>query len=187
MLLKLAYTWRGFLVAPPVVVALVCLWGEYERDLLVWPLGLLVFLAGWAMRLWAQQYICYRLKTAKILVTDGPYALVRNPIYIGNTLVVLGLVCMSEVLWMVPGALLWCAAAYSLVVRYEERRLTARYGAAYLAYTAVVRRWLPRLQRRVPTGARRATLYQALLAEVHVGFLLVPVVLKEVLVERFFG
>ena len=46
MLLTWAYRWRGFLVAPAVVVAAVCFWSEYEHDGLIWPLGLLLFLGG---------------------------------------------------------------------------------------------------------------------------------------------
>ena len=136
MLLKLTYTWRGFLVASPVVIATLCFWGEYEQDGLVWPLGLLLFLGGWAIRVWAQQHVCYRLKTAKVLTTSGPYALVRNPIYLGNTLIVLGLVVLSELIWLVPLTGLWCAGVYTLVVRHEERRLRAKYGEP----TAPIRR-----------------------------------------------
>jgi protein-S-isoprenylcysteine O-methyltransferase Ste14 len=51
---------------------------------------------------WAQKHLGYRLKITQSVPTAGPYALLRNPIYIGNTLVILGAVVMSEVLWMVP-------------------------------------------------------------------------------------
>jgi NADH-quinone oxidoreductase subunit H len=48
-LLTFAYTWRGLLVAPPVVLAVVCFWQEYENEVVVWPLGLLLFLGGWGI------------------------------------------------------------------------------------------------------------------------------------------
>jgi hypothetical protein len=44
MLLKLAYAWRGLLVTPPVILAAACFWHECENDILIWPLGLLLFL-----------------------------------------------------------------------------------------------------------------------------------------------
>ena len=94
MFLTFAYTWRGVLVAPPVMLATVCFWHEYENDVFVWPLGLVLFLGGWVLRVWAQQHVCYRLKTTKALTTSGPYTVVRNPIYLGNTLIVLGVVVM---------------------------------------------------------------------------------------------
>jgi protein-S-isoprenylcysteine O-methyltransferase Ste14 len=140
MLFPFAYRWRGYLVAPPVVLATVCFWSEYEDDGWLWPLGLLLFLGGWALRIWAQQHVCYHLKTTKALTTSGPYALVRNPIYLGNTGIVLGLVVLSELVWLVPVAGLWCAGVYALVVRYEERQLQATYGVDYRAYQAAVRR-----------------------------------------------
>ena len=125
MLLRFVYRWRGFLVAPAVVLTTVCFWHECEYDGLLWPLGLLLFLAGWALRVWAQQHVCYRLKTAKALTASGPYALVRNPIYLGNTFIVLGVVVLSELVWLVPLTGLWCAGMYALVVRHEERQLRA--------------------------------------------------------------
>jgi protein-S-isoprenylcysteine O-methyltransferase Ste14 len=185
MLFPFAYRWRGYLVAPPVVLATVCFWSEYEDDGWLWPLGLLLFLGGWALRIWAQQHVCYRLKTTKALTTSGPYALVRNPIYLGNTGIVLGLVVLSELVWLVPVAGLWCAGVYALVVRYEERQLQATYGVDYRAYQAAVRRWQPRLPPAWATGGGRAHLLQALRVECHNVLLVVPVVLKELLLARF--
>jgi protein-S-isoprenylcysteine O-methyltransferase Ste14 len=184
MLLKRIYTWRGLLVAPPVVLAVVCFWQEYENEV-VWPLGLLLFLAGWGLRVWAQQHVCYRLKTTKALTTSGPYRRVRNPIYIGNTLIVLGVVVMSELFWLVPFTGLWCLGVYALVVRYEERQLYAKYGVAYQAYQATVPRWLPRVTPTWVTGHGRADLLQALVVECHVVLMIAPVVLKEVSLARF--
>jgi protein-S-isoprenylcysteine O-methyltransferase Ste14 len=114
---------RGLLVAPPVILAAVCFRYEYEYDGLLWPLGPLLFLGGWAVRIWAQQHVGYRLKTPRDLTTSGPYAMVRNPIYIGNTLIVLGVIVLSEFVWLVPLTVLWCTGVYSVVIRYEERQL----------------------------------------------------------------
>lgn len=185
MFLKLAYTWRGLLVAPLVILAAVCFWHEYENDLLVWPLGLLLFLSGWVLRIWAQQHVCYRLKTKKALTTSGPYAVVRNPIYIGNTLIVLGVIVTSELVWLVPLTVLWCTGVYALVVRYEERQLLGKYGAAYHAYQAAVPRWLPCVTPAPGSESRRAHLLQALLVECHVVLMIAPVLLKEFLLARF--
>lgn len=185
MMLKLAYQWRGVLIAVPVVVAAAWVWWECEDDLVLWLLGTALFLAGWAVRLWAQRYIGYRLKRPKALTIRGPYAWVRNPIYIGNTLIVVGFVVISEVLWMIPVTLVWCAAVYALVVRYEERRLTDKYGAAYLAYQAAVPRWLPRLHDRAHGGSPSVPLRHALRAEFHVVLLFALIVLQELIIDRW--
>ena len=71
----------------------------------------------------------YRLKMRKVLTSTGPYAWVRNPIYIANTSMLVGLTCTSEHFWFVPIMLLWCAVVYHYVVRREESHLRDKYGA----------------------------------------------------------
>jgi len=185
MVLKLAYKWRGFLTAPPLVFSAIWFQGEYEQDLLTWPLGVLLFFCGWGLRIWAQQHLGYRLRIQRVLTTSGPYAFVRNPIYIGNALLILGMVVTSKVLWMLPLTLLWCAAIYAAVVRHEERRLAERYGPEYLAYTAAVPRWVPRLASPCQGVRRPCSLRRALLAELHVVLFIVPFVLKDLVIAPF--
>jgi protein-S-isoprenylcysteine O-methyltransferase Ste14 len=76
------------------------------------------------------------------LVVDGIYARTRNPLYLGSTLVYLGLSVAAGSLWaillMVP--LLWVINA-GVIVR-EERYLERKFGDAYRTYKARVRRWV---------------------------------------------
>jgi protein-S-isoprenylcysteine O-methyltransferase Ste14 len=185
MWLKAIYRWRGVLASLPVLFSLFCFLGEYENAYLMWPIGLLLFGTGWAMRLWTQKHLGYRLKIKRTMTTSGPYALVRNPIYIGNTLVILGTVVMSEVLWMLPIALLWCALLYSLVVRYEERILAAKFGQEYVRYLARVPRWLPRLAKPQGTPRFHSSAWQILGAEVHVLFIIAAPLVKNFLIAPF--
>lgn len=79
--------------------------------------------------------------TVAALVDTGPYARVRNPLYLGNLLLFAGL---GVLLW--PWALLLVpalAVEYHLIVRWEEANLRARLGEPYLAYLARVPRWAP--------------------------------------------
>jgi protein-S-isoprenylcysteine O-methyltransferase Ste14 len=122
-----------------------CTWGECEHELLMATLGGAVFLCGALLRLWAQMHLHYRLKARKRLTRTGPYALVRNPIYIANTLLLLGLCIGSEVLWLLPLVLLYCGVVYTFVVRQEEAHLAAKYGPPYREYLSQVPRWVPRL------------------------------------------
>src|ERR1700752_2145819 len=179
MRLKAIYTWRGLLAALPVIFSIFCFLGEYENNYVIWPLGLLLFAAGWAMRMWTQKHLGYRLKIKRTVTTSGPYALVRNPIYIGNTLIILGTVVMSEVLWMVSITLLWCALVYALVVRYEEQILAAKYGQEYVDYLAAVPRWLPRLARPQGTPRFQSSSRQILGAELYVLFIIAAPLAKK--------
>jgi len=166
MKLKSVYAWRGPLASLPVIFSVFCFVGECENDLVVWSLGVLLFVMGWALRMWAQKHLGYRLKIKRTITSSGPYALVRNPIYIANTLVILGTVVMSEVLWLIPVTLLWCGLVYSLVVRFEERHLTAKYGEEYLNYLRGTQRWWPRLGCPPGQAHFQSSCSQIVLAEV---------------------
>jgi len=76
------------------------------------------------------------------LVVDGIYGRTRNPLYLGSTLVYLGLSVAAGSLWaivlVVP--LLW--VIHVGVIAREERYLERKFGAAYRAYKARVRRWV---------------------------------------------
>ena len=76
------------------------------------------------------------------LVTDGAFALTRNPIYVGNTLLLAGLGVALPSAWMVAGALLAALLVDRLAIRREERHLSARFGQAYADYVARVPRWI---------------------------------------------
>lgn len=80
------------------------------------------------------------------LVTGGVFALSRNPIYLGNTLLLAGAGLALPSAWLVAAAPVAAVLVDRLAIRREERHLAARFGAAYAAYTARVPRWL-RLRR----------------------------------------
>jgi protein-S-isoprenylcysteine O-methyltransferase Ste14 len=80
----------------------------------------------------------------EVLITEGPYSVVRNPLYVCNFL---GAVGLGFVVENPPlGVFLGCgfALAYPSVVRNEEARLSQTFGHAYSAYCAVTPRWIPR-------------------------------------------
>lgn len=88
---KLAYRYRGSLVAIPLVIAVFSTWHEYENHTILWAVAGGIFIMGLALRIWAQQHIHFRLRTEKGLTITGPYTMVRNPIYIANTLICIAL------------------------------------------------------------------------------------------------
>lgn len=76
------------------------------------------------------------------LVTTGPYAYFRNPIYLGEVLL---LFCAAEILknvWFVVLALVFAVFITVLQILPEERHLSAKFGDAYAAYRARTRRWI---------------------------------------------
>jgi len=182
--LRRFYDYRGVLISPPLIFAFSYYRAETEREFIVWPLGFSLFLVGVLLRIWAQQHLHYRIKAHKALTTTGPYSFVRNPIYIGNTLICVGTVIVSELLWLAPIALLWCAAVYSLVVRYEERHLLERYGLPYRQYVSRVPRWFP-YPRREHFDLINENFKASFLAEAHCFLILIPPLFKEVVSNGF--
>ena len=81
------------------------------------------------------------LRSAAFLVTSGPYAYSRNPMYVSELVLWLG----WAVLYGNVGVLIGFAILFAVLVpaaRYEERVLEGRFGDAYQRYKARVRRWL---------------------------------------------
>lgn len=79
---------------------------------------------------------------ATALITDGPFAKSRNPIYVGNTLLLLGAGLLSGIAWVIPAALAAAFTTQKLAIEREERHLTARFGKAWEDYAARTPRWL---------------------------------------------
>ena len=178
---RLWFKTRGLLMLPPVAAMLLCTWGETEWDAVLWPVGISVFAVGLFLRFWAQLHLRYRLSVKTRLTTTGPYRYTRNPIYIGNTLILVALCVLSELLWLGPLVVGYCAVIYGLVVRYEERYLLAKHGQAYLDYHRSVPRWLA--VRRPPRPATEARVssfaLSSMLCEAHNLLLLILPLAKE--------
>lgn len=180
--LRFFYLHRGLLVSPPLVLALVLTYGQAENGRLVWTMGLLIFFLGLFGRIWAQQHLHYRLKMPMTLTRTGPYSLLRNPIYVSNTLMGIGLTVVSRIWWMVPITLLWCAVIFSIVVREEEQRISKVFGPPYSAYLKEAPRWIPRRSHQ-PLGFVNEHLVPTILTELYNLLYLIPFVIKE-LVRR---
>ena len=80
------------------------------------------------------------VERASELVTRGPYAMTRNPMYLGWSAAVLGLAVASRSAWML---VTWVVALRALhrAIRAEESRLSSRFGLEYAAYLARVPRY----------------------------------------------
>jgi protein-S-isoprenylcysteine O-methyltransferase Ste14 len=77
------------------------------------------------------------------LVTSGPYAVSRNPMYVGWTLLQLGIAMASGSGWVLAALPFVGAVVHREVLR-EERRLTETFGDKYRQYCATTGRYLPK-------------------------------------------
>ena len=142
-------------IAPPPLMLLAALVAGFVVQPFA-PLGLLVHvpaLARWgvgglmiAAALAVNFQGFFRFKTAgtpvvpyqtpTTLVTDGVYAHVRNPMYLGMNLIAFGLGIALANDWLILFGIVLALALHYGVVRREERFLTQLFGDAYVAYMA---------------------------------------------------
>jgi protein-S-isoprenylcysteine O-methyltransferase Ste14 len=116
-------------------------------------LALPCWAAGAAMTIWCAWAFTVRghgtpspTDPPRELVVSGLYRYVRNPIYLGVVVFLLG-----YVLWHPSPSILWmpvivAVSAHLFVTLYEEPHLRKTFGADYEQYCRLVPRWIPRLK-----------------------------------------
>ena len=137
--------------AIPVPIALALLIVPAGRPF-SWTLGLVgvaITVSGEALRVAAVHHIgvISRTRSDRLgpLVTSGPFAFVRNPLYIGNVLIWMGFAVTAGLLGAAPVVGVLLLAEYHAIAKWEEGRLESRYGQEYATYRSAVPGWLPRL------------------------------------------
>lgn len=110
--------------------------------------GVAVVVAGECLRLWAVRHIgvISRTRSDRLgpLVSTGPFALLRNPLYVGNIMLWAGFAFAARFPWLAPAIVILLAFEYHAIVRWEEELLRERRGTEYIAYASRVPRWMPR-------------------------------------------
>jgi protein-S-isoprenylcysteine O-methyltransferase Ste14 len=76
------------------------------------------------------------------LVTSGPFARCRNPMYLGHLIFLAGL-ALSLRSWVGAALALGTAVWLQFRVQRDERRLAQRFGEPYMQYCSRVKRWIP--------------------------------------------
>ncbi len=82
----------------------------------------------------------------KELVATGFYRYVRNPMYVGILLILLGHFLWFKAIVLIVYAVLVFLAFHSFVTLYEEPTLKRKFGGSYEEYLKRVPRWIPRLR-----------------------------------------
>lgn len=144
---------RSLTPIPLILFLAICRWRE-SSDSISWMPGLALLALGEAMRLWGVAVVGKESRTrgsgTARLVAYGPYAYVRNPLYLGNLLLTVGATLISELLWALPFVLALFIIQYVPIVLWEESILTERFGETYASYCRRVPRWFPRFSGKTP-------------------------------------
>ncbi len=116
-------------------------------------LGAVLVLLGEAVRVWADGYVGHlkvnatdgKATTPKIghLITGGPYAYVRHPLYVGSFLIGAGFCVATASVPMAIGGLVLFIVLYGRKAASEEALIRQEWGAEHEAYCRSVPRWWP--------------------------------------------
>ena len=142
---------RTWLPLPAALAILTLRIGEAAPSPVLAGLGVGVTVLGELIRLWGVHHIgaISRTRSERLgpLVAGGPFALIRNPLYIGNIGLWVGFALTARLVWLAPVIFVLFALEYHAIVRWEETLLQSRLGQEYRAYAARVPRWLPTLRK----------------------------------------
>jgi protein-S-isoprenylcysteine O-methyltransferase Ste14 len=117
------------------------------KDPWLQAIGLVVFLAGLALAIWARRYLGRNWgmpMTEKVdpeLVTTGPYRRVRHPIYSGIILAMVGTAIAVSWYWLLAVIVLGAYFVYSAVM--EERYMAGHFHDTYPAYKRSTKMLVP--------------------------------------------
>ena len=122
---------------------------ETTLEELIDALAVALLSVGGFLRIWAISHAgkCTRkgrIKTAR-LITTGPYAYIRHPIYLGNFLIGVGLLFLSGQFWLIPLSLALLALQHRLNIPAEEDLLREKLGQEHEFYCCMVPKYIPGL------------------------------------------
>jgi protein-S-isoprenylcysteine O-methyltransferase Ste14 len=109
--------------------------------------GAIVCLSGGMLAMWGRKTMMRAgtnvlpTRPALAIVTDGPFRFTRNPLYLGNVLFYLGFAMIFNSAWLLALFFPLLLVLQWGIIQREERYLEAKFGDAYVAYKARVRRW----------------------------------------------
>jgi len=95
--------------------------------------------AGAVLRIWAAGHI----EKGNVLAQGGPYALTRNPLYLGSFFMAVGILIAGQGYWLLIPFGLFFVSFYYPVMRAEEQELAQRYGDRFGEYARRVPLFLP--------------------------------------------
>jgi protein-S-isoprenylcysteine O-methyltransferase Ste14 len=143
---------RDYTPIPIVIMALLLA----KPTAFLFGLGLAVAIFGELTRMYGVAFIGTISRTRSYsngeLVKNGPFSLLRNPLYFGNLVLSVGMAIMSGSLILPMVVVVFFYAQYIPIVAWEEHKLRNIFGAKYADYQKEVpNRWFPSLLRLFST------------------------------------
>ena len=127
-------------------VLLVSLLGEPQQ--IPFIVGAGIAAVGTLIRLWASGHVMKN----KELATDGPYASVRHPLYVGNILLLVGFSLASSLWWSDLLMFALVLFYYPPTIAYEDNKLHGFFGEAWEEWSKTTHALLPTFGQRTSSG-----------------------------------
>lgn len=164
---ELLYKYRGYTPVPFFIAGIIL--ANPREDLMIFGAILMAF--GELLRIISVGYLGVSSRARELvsekLVTNGPYAFLRNPMYTGNMFLYMGASIFAGgwLPYMLYLAILFFSIQYSLTVKYEESGLENTHTEKYLNYKESVPRFYPRLSPYPEKSKEKLDLSTAIISE----------------------
>jgi protein-S-isoprenylcysteine O-methyltransferase Ste14 len=122
-------------------------------------IGLVIALLGQIFRIYAAGFIFKNRQ----LASNGPYALVRHPLYLGNVLILIGFTVASANLYVLLGAILFFLVWYPAAIAYEDNKLEGIFEDEWREWSKNIRAIIPGRFRWADLKADGWDTYQSLI------------------------
>ena len=164
---QILYSYRGY-AAVPFFIAGIALANPGD-DLMIFGAILMIF--GEILRIISVGYLGVSSRARTIvtekLVTNGPYAYLRNPMYVGNIFIYMGASIFAGgwLPYLLYLVILFFSIQYSFIAKYEEMCLEDTHKEKYTEYKETVPRFYPRLSPYPKKSKEKIELTSALISE----------------------
>ena len=116
-------------VASGFVLGALVLWLA-EPTVATLAIGTAIAAVGELVRLWAAGH----LEKGREVTSSGPYAITRHPLYVGSSLIAIGVAVASARAVVAIAVAAYIVVTITAAIRTEEAQLTERFGGQYPAY-----------------------------------------------------
>ena len=113
-------------------------------------LGVLISIFGLVIRAWASGH----LRKEKTLAVSGPYCYSRNPLYVGNFLLGIGIVVGARSWWVLGLFVVYYGVFYPLIIRRERDRMRKLFPQQYKEYGKRVPLFFPSIRKHLPAEGK---------------------------------
>ena len=139
------YQWRG-------VIGFIVFWIVWYFSRPGWlmiAIGLPFTIIGLILRFWASGYIGKESRSKELrvtsLITNGPYRFIRNPLYLGNFFLTLGILLgMNLPSYFIGAIIVLFWVYYAMIIKAEHDFLIQKFGEKYLSYCKATRAVIPK-------------------------------------------